>query len=109
MKPVILPLEHYPNNGKHVELCTELPCQITKGEDCFYYTTKAGKEMHTNKNTWYVWYNWQKYEIYPVGFRTPQKAYAYALKEYKKWVGKQMKICQEAKGYLKEMENDNQE
>ena len=67
------------------------------------------KEMHTNKNTWYVWYNWQKYEIYPVGFRTPQKAYAYALKEYKKWVGKQMKICQEAKGYLKEMENDNQE
>ena len=44
----IIPLKNYPDNGKHQRCVTELPFDITKGEDRFCYEDKDGKRHHYN-------------------------------------------------------------
>ncbi|MFA5366307.1 MAG: hypothetical protein WC333_00090 [Dehalococcoidia bacterium] len=60
-------IENYPKDGKHLECFINLPFQIRKGEDGYYYRDKNGVELtynifKTNRidNRWIVHINGNK-------------------------------------------------
>lgn len=80
--PYIDYMNHYPKNGNHFELSTNLPCSITQGCDTFYYKDKKGLDKQSRPHLWYVNFDTELGYIECKGFRTPENAYTYAIKSY---------------------------
>ena len=88
--PYINYMDHYPKNGKHFELFTNLPCYITQGNDEFYYRDKKGLDKQSKPHLWYVYFDTELGYIECKGFRTPENAYKYAIKSYSKLLKKEL-------------------
>lgn len=92
MKNVIVSLDMYPKNGEHQEYLHPFShfFKIVKGKDGFRFPKK-----------WYVYdtefapddlnlFEYQKTRC----FNTPENAYRYLLREYRKYLGKELKKCE---------------
>jgi len=97
----VTPLKNYPENGKHLEILEKesgTPYEITFGHDDFYWYDN-GKEYKTSPHFWYVWI-----EDIGKGFKTADKAVAYARSQYKKHLQSELKkvtsLIKEAKDEL---------
>lgn len=92
-------LPNYPKTGEHVGLIGhDLPYEITKGEDQWWYKNKDGKEVGSQRKLWYVHsYETSDFPVQTKGFKTWQAALKYAIKEYRKWLRSQKALCDEVK------------
>lgn len=89
------PRPNYPNNGKHLQLMTNLPCTIQKGGDQFEYITDKGIKRLSTKHLWYVEFDDLQNLICTKGFKTPEKAVQYAVSSYMKVLVKALKELDE--------------
>jgi hypothetical protein len=104
----IYKLEHYPQNGDFLELLgLDIPVRITKGEDYFegkrhlWAVYAAQYASHSFKQ--YIWENIKSNEIdHAKLFKTPEKAYKYALNLYQRYLRSQLNLVKKLKEELKE-------
>lgn len=87
-------LEDYPQDGNHIELFVsdiDLPFEISKGTDWAY------EQSPQYRNMWLVYPNNNPFHMsadYKF-FKTKEKAVEYAVKEYRKYLKKQLKLLED--------------
>jgi len=83
-------LTDYPYNGDHLKVCVDLPCEITKGKDAYFFQ-RNGCFYEVKLQYWYVDFGNLFSNGHSMGFKTADRAVEWAVQRYAVYLKSELK------------------